>query len=190
MILRKSHQEDVKRRKSVRLRVIRYQGKKQIRQPQVKGLCSTRHNDESAQCWLWHKTTNTDTLPLWSWFVIAASPGSLLPFDWLPHRNLEEAQCCHANIRQGQRWRGGSREWCVTGTEYFMAKMVLWRLFVLASCRLLQNHADKSCGSIFWQHLYIFYYKFSTIFFVSIFQFTDCLNCSFCLVCNPDTMAH
>lgn len=61
------------------------------------------------------------TLPLSSWFVIAASPGSRLVFDWLPYRNVEEVECCHADTSQGQRQKGGKKESDV------------WRLFILSA---------------------------------------------------------
>lgn len=65
------------------------------------------------------RQTHTLTLPLWSWFVIAASPGTVLIFDWLPHYNLEEVECCYADTSQGQPLRVGKREWCVTNIESF-----------------------------------------------------------------------
>lgn len=60
---------------------------------------------------------HTLALPLWSRFVIAAFPGSVLIFDWLAHHNLEEVECCYADTSQGQRHRGGKREWCVTNID-------------------------------------------------------------------------
>lgn len=65
------------------------------------------------------KNSGTHTRLLWCWFVITASPGSLLLCDWLPHCNLEEVQRCYADTSQGRRWRGWKRERCVAHIDSF-----------------------------------------------------------------------
>lgn len=75
-------------------------------------VSSTAYHPTSAP-----RHTHTLTLPLCSWFVIAASPGSVLVFDWLPRHNLEEVECCYADTSQGQPQRGDKREWYVTNID-------------------------------------------------------------------------
>lgn len=89
-------------------------------------LLNKRRRDVRApQLLPWHNHPPSQ----WSWFVIAASPGSLLVFDWPRPYNFHQVECCYANASQGQTTNRGknSDEWIIL-TFFLFFFFCMWYL--------------------------------------------------------------